>query len=58
MVGIDLDRPKTGTSDSLNFDAFTECTLQKLLQAIQEMIKIDGLRVKRLPTRECEQAAG
>ena len=42
IAGIDLDRPETRTSDGLNFDAFTECTLQKLLQAIQEIIQIDG----------------
>ena len=57
MIGIGLDRPETRTSDGLNFDTFTEGTLQKLLQTIQEIIQIDRLRVERLPTGECEQAA-
>jgi hypothetical protein len=57
MIGVGLYRPETRTSDGLNFDTFTEGTLQKLLQTIQEIIQVDRLRVKRLPTRECEQAA-
>ena len=58
VVEINFDLPKPGASDGLHLDVFTERSLQKVLQAIDEVIDVERLWIERLAAREGQEPAG
>src|SRR5581483_1224529 len=58
MVHVRLNLPESGATDGLDLDAFAERALKKFLEATQEAVQVDWLRIESLTPREGEQPAG
>lgn len=57
MIGVDLDRPKSGAAHRLDLDPLAQRALEKFLQPVQKMIEVDRLGVQRLSPGKGKQPA-
>jgi hypothetical protein len=58
MIGVKFDVPQSRASNSLNFSTLAESALKEILNAVEEAVQVERLRIQRLSPRKGEKSTG